>query len=89
MNHCYLSHSQRFFFRRSKFTKIVWFYPPPGIKFYLAWLEIIFHTVLEAFSFGLQGGHDEAVPHEVRRVTDSFTGPKTAAGSKGVKDSSQ
>lgn len=44
---------------------------------YLTWLEIVFHTVLEAFSFGLQGCHDETVSHKVSRVADSFTGAKT------------
>jgi len=47
---------------------------------YLAGLEIIFHTMLKAFSFRLQRCHDETVPHKVSRVTDSFAGAETAGG---------
>lgn len=51
---------------------------------YLAGLEVIFHTMLEAFSFRLQRGHDETVPHKVSGVTDSFTGAETARESDRV-----
>lgn len=49
----------------------------PGTFPYLTRLEIILHTVLKAFSFGLQRCHDETVSHKVSRVTNSFTGAKT------------
>lgn len=57
--------------------------------FYLAWLKVIFHTVLEAFSFRLQRRHDEAVSHKVSRVTDSFTGPEACRGIREREDSYQ
>ena len=47
---------------------------------YLAGLEIVFHTVLEAFSLRFQRCHDETVSHKVSGVTDSFTGAKTVGG---------
>lgn len=51
---------------------------------YLARLEIIFDTVLEAFSFWLQWRHDETVSHKVSRVAYPFTGSKTAGESKAL-----
>lgn len=50
---------------------------PDCVVSYLTWLEIVFYTVLEAFAFGLQGGHDETVSHKVSRVANPFTRAKT------------
>lgn len=52
-------------------------FPKPAVFSYLTRLEIILHTVLKAFSFGLQRRHDQTVSHKVSRVTDSFTRSET------------
>lgn len=44
---------------------------------YLAWLEIILHTVLETFSFGLQRCDYQTVANKMSRVTNSFASTKT------------
>ena len=45
---------------------------------YLAWLKIIFHTVLKTFSFGLQWCNDQTIANKMSRVTNSFASTKTA-----------
>lgn len=44
---------------------------------YLAWLKIVFHTVLKAFAFGLQWCDYETVANKMGRVANSFASTKT------------
>lgn len=56
--------------------KIIYMNASLQINIYLPWLEVVLHAVLEAFSFGFEWCHDQAVTHEMSWITNTFTGPK-------------
>lgn len=56
---------------------LTWFPGEASTLPYLARLEIILHTVLETFSFGLQRCDYQTVANKMSRVAHSFASTKT------------